>query len=74
MSQSNSQPLSQMANKDAARVSEGQIILADLRALRSKIVAAWQERGVVLAHEEQQELRDEIKTTCDLLTGLTASS
>jgi hypothetical protein len=38
------------------------------------MVQAWQERGVMLTHEEQQELRDEIRQTCALLTDLTSSN
>jgi hypothetical protein len=54
--------------------SEGEFLIRDLRALRSAIVTSWQERAVVLTRSEQAELRDEIKTTCELLTGLVASS
>jgi hypothetical protein len=51
--------------------SEAQRLLTDLRMLRRHIVDAWQERGVILTREEQRELRDEIKLTCEILAGLT---
>jgi uncharacterized protein YukE len=52
--------------------SEAQQILADLRGLRRQIIDAWHERGVILSKEEQQQLRDEIKYTCELLSALTS--
>jgi hypothetical protein len=54
--------------------SEGKRILAEVRSLRRTIIDAWHERGVVLSREEQDELRDEIRQTCELLTSLTSSS
>lgn len=51
--------------------SEGDSILANLRALREQIVIAWRERAVVLSREEQAELQAEIKHTCQFLTDLT---
>ena len=74
MSHSNSQQLSQTGDNGANLPSEAQSVLVDLRALRNKIVSAWQERGVTLTPEEQKELRDEIKATCTFLTDLTVSS
>jgi len=61
-------------NVTSIDASEGKRILSELRSLRRKIVEAWQERGVVLSREEQGELRDEIRRTCELLTSMTASS
>lgn len=61
--QSTSPPHSNLGDDANSRSSEGQRILADLQTLRGKIVAAWQERGVVLTPEEQEELRDEIRVT-----------
>ena len=46
-------------------------LLADLRTLRRSIILAWQERSVMLTRAEQQELRNEIRETCELLTSLT---
>jgi len=53
-----------------ATASEAQQILTDLRSLRRHIVDAWQERGVILTLEEKIKLQDEIKLTCEILTGL----
>ena len=47
--------------------SEAQLIFADLKTLRNRIIAAWQERAIMLSSEEQRDLRDEIERTCDLL-------
>lgn len=55
-------------------VDQGGTALAELRALRRRIVDLWLERGVMLTGEEQKELRDEIRETCTLLTALTQSS
>jgi len=52
--------------------SEAQKILTEIRALRRRVIDAWQERGVILTSEEQRELGDEIKYTCELLTVLTS--
>lgn len=49
-------------------------ILADVRQLRRHICEAWQERAVTLTPEEQLQLRDEIRETCDLLKDLTSSA
>jgi hypothetical protein len=46
---------------------------ASLRALRANVIEAWQSRAVLLTRDEQNELRDEIRKTCALLTDLTAS-
>ena len=46
-------------------------MLADLKALRRSIISAWQERGIMLTPEQQRELRDEIRETCELLMSLT---
>jgi hypothetical protein len=50
---------------------EADRILADLRSLRQSILVAWNERAVILTREEQQELREEIKDTCEILNNLT---
>ena len=55
----------------AFEVSEAQRILTHLRSLRSSMLTAWQERAVILSREEQQELKDEINRTCELLTSVT---
>jgi len=55
----------------AGAASEAERILRDLRRLRDAIVAAWEERGVMLSRDERRELRQEIRETCDLLTQLT---
>lgn len=55
-------------------ISEGDLILGDLRQLRERIVTAWFERGVMLTRDEQGRLRDEIRQTCSLLADLTASA
>lgn len=54
--------------------SEAERILRDLRRLREAIVVAWEERGVIMSRDERQELRQEIRDTCDLLTKLTERS
>jgi hypothetical protein len=46
-------------------------MLADLKALRRSIISPWQERGIMLTPEQQRELRDEIRETCELLMSLT---
>lgn len=56
------------------RPSEAQSILADLIALQNRIVVAWEERGVMLTPDEQDQLRREIRATCAFLTDLTISS
>ena len=61
-------------NVTSIDASEGKRILTDLRSLRRQIIDAWQERGITLTREEQHELRDELRRTCELLTDLTASS
>ena len=55
---------------DAISQSEAQLIFSDLRGLRSRIITAWQERGVILSSEEQRDLRNEIHRTCELLRDL----
>jgi hypothetical protein len=52
---------------------DAQAMLAEVRALRQRVVDAWRERAVLLTREEQKELRDEINDTCALLTELTKS-
>jgi hypothetical protein len=52
---------------DSTGRSEAQLIFADLKTLRNRIVAAWQERAIMLSSEEQRDLRDEIQRTCELL-------
>ena len=54
--------------------SEADLILADLRALKRRVVEAWHARAVVLTPEEQVRLRDEIRDTCELLSDLTRSA
>lgn len=57
-------------DQDVADGTELDAIFDRLRALRGSVVDAWQARAVVLSKEEQRELRDEIRKTCDLLTSL----
>lgn len=57
---------------DSIHRSEAQLIFADLERLRNRIVAAWQERALMLSSEEQRELRDEIQRTCELLQDFVA--
>lgn len=67
MSNSPRQPLSVLGTQS----SEADIILRDLRILRDQVLAAWYERCVILTPDEQADLHDEIKRTCELLTDLT---
>lgn len=53
--------------------SEAELILAELRTLRQRVIDAWEERGVILTREEQGRLREEIEDTCRLLTELTGN-
>jgi uncharacterized protein YukE len=46
-------------------------MLAEVRALRERVIAVWRERAVMLTPDEQQQLRREIQDTCTLLTDLT---
>jgi len=66
-----------MAQRDdlgsAVPASEADRMRASLRALRANVIEAWQSRAVLLTRDEQNELRDEIRKTCALLTDLTAS-
>jgi uncharacterized protein YukE len=48
--------------------------LADLHSLQDQIIAAWQERAVMLSMDEQKRLRDEIRATSALLDALTLGS
>jgi hypothetical protein len=43
----------------------------DLHTLRMSVTLAWQERGVMLTPEEQDELQAEIKDLCNYLQNLT---
>jgi hypothetical protein len=43
----------------------------DLHTLRMSVTLAWQERGVMLTSEEQDELQAEIKDLCQYLQNLT---
>ncbi len=52
--------------------SEAEEVLTLIRALRRRILKAWQERGIMLTRDEQKALRAEIVETCALLTELTA--
>jgi hypothetical protein len=45
----------------------------DLHTLRMSVTLAWQERGVMLTSEEQEELQTEIKDLCLYLQNLTGS-
>lgn len=57
----------------SASTDELETILADMGRLRQLIVQAWQTRGLSLDREERHRLRDEIRSTCEMLTTLTAS-
>ena len=50
---------------------DGEDLLAELRELRERLIAAWRERAVMLTREEQDRLLEEIKDSCALLTDLT---
>lgn len=45
-------------------------MLLEIRDLRSRIVAAWRERAVMLTREEQDRLTLEIADTCAILMEL----
>jgi hypothetical protein len=49
------------------------LILQNLHFLRDQVVAAWQERAVMLTKDEQDVLYREIKLTCEFLGDLTRS-
>lgn len=55
------------------RMSEAENVLFEIRALRQRILVAWQERGVLLSADERADLKAEIAYTCELLTVLTKS-
>jgi hypothetical protein len=51
--------------------SEAQVLFSKVKSLRDELVTAWQERAVVLSKLGQERLYDEIKKTCELLSGMT---
>ncbi|GAO40979.1 hypothetical protein SCH01S_53_00510 [Sphingomonas changbaiensis NBRC 104936] len=46
-------------------------MLHEIVELRTRIMTAWRERGVMLTRDEQRRLLDEIRETCRLLGDLT---
>lgn len=46
-------------------------MLHEIVELRTRIMTAWRERGVMLTPDEQRRLLDEIRETCRLLGDLT---
>ncbi len=62
---------SQLIDSPTPAQPEAELILDNLRALRSQIVTAWRERAVLLTADERVELRNEIKETCEFLELLT---
>lgn len=53
--------------------SELERIVGGLNRLRQQIIDAWQERSVILTRTEQEQLRHEIKDTCEVLSGLVSN-
>ena len=51
----------------------GDEIVADIRALRKKVIDAWQSRAVLLTPDERRALREEIRETCSLIIELTTT-
>lgn len=49
---------------------ETRIILQNLASVRDQVVTAWSERGTVYSSDEQEQLRSQIKETCEFLLGL----
>jgi hypothetical protein len=68
MAQSDSKP----TNSNVVDIrSDVESVRANIAALRTSVVVAWRERGVMLTRDEQKALRDEIAETCELLLDLT---
>lgn len=65
---------SQHSNIVSSPSSESETVVRNIRALRDEIVIAWRERSVILSPEQQDELKAEIRQTCDFLTELTQHS
>ena len=45
-------------------------MLRDIVDLRTRVVDAWRERAVMLTREEQAQLLQEVRLTCQLLGDL----
>ncbi len=59
---------------DNDRAPDVEAVLANIAELTRAVLAAWQERAVILTPEEQRRLRDEIVATASLLRDLTLSA